>query len=149
MKLTLEIGYEINLPSYKFDRWPTHFSWFRWMWNVFLWSFSISFHPTNMSYLPQYIQSQCVAQRRRCSWNKKIWAKVNVKLNLFIYLSFPRYEKLNVANNKYPKPSEVKMTTNVYGWVRDKWKRKNKNKKSGSRFYEKTKFGKPNFYYIK
>lgn len=50
MKLNLQIGYEINLPSYIFDRLADTFQLISM--DTLLWSFSISFHPTKLSYLP-------------------------------------------------------------------------------------------------
>lgn len=64
-----------------------------------------------MPYLPfDYLASSRFCCRRDGTEKKNKHHEVNIKLNLYIYLSFSRYAKLNVVSNKYQKPSEVRMT---------------------------------------
>lgn len=64
-----------------------------------------------MPYLPfDYLASSHCCCRRDGTEKKNKQHEVNIKLNLYIYLSFSRYAKLNVVSNKYQKPSEVRMT---------------------------------------
>lgn len=104
MKLNLQIGYEINLPSYNFDRLADTFQLISM--DMLLWSFSISFHPTKLSYLPPNIWLPQTMDKRKIeqtnthnrNWTTNIYSN---SIYLFI-LRIPSYAKLNVFSNKYP-----------------------------------------------